>query len=580
MTEIVAPLPTRTNVVLRWFCRGGLALSAFLFLFGESRLFESTVRKLAGIEFARYYNFSILVSALSSLLIFLLARILNFRPEDCGPTKPDEETPKRVVARWLIWLQIFLSILILARSVNGLDSPLEFDESSLVSQIAGRDLFYIMNPFNPKQIWGNINQRIATATSRFSLNTFGISEINLRLPAVGFTALILILLFCFCRTMISPFTSLLLYSHLLANQNVTWYSHSAKGYISAMFFTCALMFLVIRQSGTKPLSRKVARVWFVLLFSGAILSHTFAGLFSGLLFISLLVWLNVRHREMSWIQVEDLKSLVLWSLVFAPVIGYVFIQHLKLMSGLNNLFSSEELVVLPGLLEFFGMSRDWWLRALFLCILALAVFRKKDAREKSILSFPTVFILITCVFFAAVLWSLKVSFLAARYLLPFLIPIVVVLGEEVSALSNRRARSVLSLALIALFAIAPALNSAELYQWRISRDLPFRDFMREVRERTGPQAVNCYTVSGDPVESAWAESLYLPSENKLNDVCSSRYHLYFQRSPYTGELFPEKDPERTRLKFLYTDESKYYVLYQAFPEGRLGRTPISNPSHG
>jgi len=271
-----------------------------------------------------YYEFFMAASLGAAVFFFLLHRVF------LKPASPIPATNQTATSPKITWLHWVISVVILAQAILLLGTPLGIDEHVHGVKMA---MGHVLMELNPLPNFATQNHIVAQLLAIFSIKTFGVSKIALRLPAILFTLGLLWVLLTLGRRALSSFSLSLLLLHLCANQMVMWYAHSMRGYISMILVSTA-MFLIVLEAIRNPLrSPEYKILLFTILFLLSPFVHFFAALFCFLILLSLVVWLNLERDRLEPQKQQFFRKLIERSLLCLPVLAVMFIFKILMLMG-------------------------------------------------------------------------------------------------------------------------------------------------------------------------------------------------------------------------------------------------------
>ena len=155
---------------------------------------------------------------------------------------------------------------------------------------------------------------------------------------------------------------------------------------------------------------------------------------------------------------------------------------------------------------------------------------------------------------------LRNSYFAPRFLLPFVVPFLVWLGESINGLSIRPLRiSLIGVALL-VFVGAPLWDESTLYRSLTSQMGDYEGFIREVKKRTNPVSENCYSFSGNSDHVYFSRALHFPNESGKRDSICKRNYLLHSRYSWEGEH--QVDPPRVGVYKELSRRDSSFSLYE------------------
>lgn len=497
-------------------------------------------------EFAqRNYGAGILLFGFGAMLSFLGANLFGPATKRT-PLRIQPGFPKSLaVNRRITYFNLFIGALILIRAGIALNSPLDIDENVHAREISqGR----VANEINPIKTNSNVqnlqNHVVPQLLSYLSMKAFGVNRFAYRLPALLFTALTLLAIWYLGGSVLSPFTTMLLGLHLLANELVGWYFHSARGYAAMILFT-AVPYLLTLQALRRPKKVGTREYWLLgVCFLLAAFTHLFALLFNGLLAVGWIAWLNLHPAGPSS---KPLRRMLVIGLGMLPLFAFIGFHQMMFLQNLGDLQSGQMPEFSERFFQFFGFAFSWQRSLLAVAGSVLFVWAVRGEypwRD----DFHLLFLGATAFTLGVTVFALKVRTIEPRFMLAFLIPTVVGISELVRFFTPRfRARGGLAL-VVGLIAIAPFISAKALNGHLTHQLRDYDDFIKSARAMTSPVSRNCYTFSGKEDLALWARDFYFADRATQN--CRRRYHLEiapdhnFTRAPANlGLLYQQPSSE-------------------------------------
>jgi hypothetical protein len=499
---------------------------------------------------SNYYNLALFVLLTGCIGSHLLARIL--RNSHLKGSCTTEQTISTRKPWLLIAFQIIASLYLIVRTTHEvLTGPLDTDESYISAELSQPHPQSVIDPRLSTR-----NHALSTLAGFFSSRLFGLNEITIRYPSLIFTAFFLIILNLYCLRYASPFTTLLVFTHLSVNQLTLWYFHSMRGYVAMMAFTLSLLYLTRRALDEKKIT-KLQFATLILVTILAAFSHTFGGFFVICLMLGLLGWLAFQKENHPNVFRQTARLTAVLGLAL-PLIALIALSQANAIKalGLFNTgklpdFSFETLRVLgiPG--------RQWAVLAWFLvAALVISPWTRRLRRSPSLISS---LLLSSFVFILGLVWALEVVILEGRMLLALLIPFLLWVGSAIENIEETLPRRSLMVYATLVLVLVPLTGKPELYNVNPEILSDYKQFIRRVREATQRGGPACFTTSGAPWAVKWTEGLYLADRmaSKAKD-CRTYYHLFFEAEDPPQTLRP---PSQGFYRLLFVDGGGRH-LYQ------------------
>lgn len=547
----------------KWASRFVLAFAAFSFVWLPSQNAAGLMGDYSeGIQ--KRSTLILIVLLITSSVLYLLQYFfqqLNVRESPVTKTKMG---PSERWRRPVLILQLVLSAVILARVFHQVSAPLHWEDNYHFSNVIQDPLFR----FNP--LIKTEHHTFASVASYYSVQLFGMTKLAIRLPAILITIAFLILLNILSLRFFPPIASALVFLNLATNQMSLWFMTSMRGYIFAMFFTLASLYVILQMLYGKVHRYHLYAILFVLFAYCSLLTHLFASLANGLLFLSFLVWVRFSGKKLSRTRKNSLAVLILLYLGAAlPAIGYVFYFQMVWLARLGDLFKGEFPDLGPTLMQVTGANFAWYGKILLLAVvflMASQLFKK----QKRPIHFLSIFFLVAVLFFATALKGLEVRLVETRFLLPFLAPFALWMGQCIADLKARRAILASGLAVVLLAAV-PLKSNAAVYNLLTLNVTNFDRFISEVQKKTAPLPDNCYTYSGEPNLIYFTRTLYLGAYQGVqtdSSSCKKHYHLFFESPRELAQVDSRPTNESALYEVLLNYDGKM-TLFQRFTPPEL-----------
>lgn len=540
----------------------GFLLAFFVLPMGRAQANLASLK----IPVGGYVSVLCLATAVMSVLSFFLYRITQEvgRKESDGITFGSSTTKKASRSLLFEVLKAGVSVILLFSAISQINAPLDIDEAGLWSLFPSHTLAQALDPneapaFNYTGI-PDKHHSLSILASYLSYRVFGMSKTALRMPAIFFSALFLILLAYLTHYYLTRFEAALLYANLCCNQMAQWYFHSSRGYISMMLATLvpfAIVWSFARHPNDAQAKPPFSRWLFLLSTAIVPFTHTFGGGFLVVLAITLIVWLFFNRKTLSPNYLWKGCLICFALIVVTPIVGLIFLHHGQVLTTHHYIFGKppELWSVLSGVL---GANRHWWGKLTLLLVAGILWYRAivtKDLKR----DFLSLFVFIYILFFASLIWAMNASYINPRFFLAFLIPFLIWLAQSIEGLPLGKNRVLVTLLAVLLLVVAPLWQGREVTQSIVGYEIEFNDFVAEVLKITAPNEANCYRITGDGREATWAKNIFflnLPKDEGSNS-CLNRYHLTFLETISLDE---------SRDQVVYTDHKGRYLL-------RVGKEP-------
>ncbi|MCB0403425.1 MAG: hypothetical protein KDD51_01470 [Bdellovibrionales bacterium] len=533
------PRYARLLANLAWGC---CAVAGFSFVAGPT----AHVQSLLG-SAERYLGFSQFILLFAAAVFASLSGILQIPKEQRSRWKP-----VAVGSRKLTIFQVVVSLVILGQTVRQITLPFDLDENQRAAAAVTKSFFHEINPFRHTEV-----HAVAHTFAIASMKIFGENKVAYRLPSIVFAALFLFVLNVMASRFLQPFTRLLLFSHLLVNEMVIWYLHSTRGYVSALFVTSVLLFILLEVGASGVPEKSGRRVWaFSLFFALSVLTHPFTGIYSLLLLTSFCFWVYLKRHEMDRTLARYCWQLILSASLWLPLFFAVFVCVLRSLEPIANLHHGGfENFVIKVLTTLPSLGRLWALKLVGLAVLYAGA--AQWVRHKSLrVDLLSLFCVSVFVFYGAVLTLLRVSHLEPRWFVPFIVPMVLAFGEWLSRSRGPAYVAVLTGVYVLLTVLPFRMQHGILDTLGVLYHQPYEAFLTEIRQKTGPVRENCYQFP-DKSMGSWAQTFHFSDapRNLLEKAdCRHFYLISLDEAP----LDP---PSNARLVF-HSAFGQHNAVYQ------------------
>lgn len=452
-----------------------------------------------------------LVSAPLTWTCLIVALVCAYVFRDAQPAVSRSSSPasaegygtsrSRTIDRSILAFMVVVSIVVLAVTVKQYSHAYyEWDELQSLWKLHQADSFSrAVSPFH------HDNHFVAALSSWLTTRAFGLEKWAVRLPSLVYSALFLVSLSVLCHRFFSPFTRILVFSHVATNGLLTWYFISFRGYVSLVLTTTVLLLalLVAQRRGFDSISRAAVAVLFGLPF----LAHSLGIVYSMGVLAGLLVWMMCQRKKLSNETVAGVWTICKYVALWIPMVAAVFIYHKAqlggggwLKGGLTGAVLQESLMLL------FGMPFLWGRRlfALLALFTVLFSFRPRTDTQKLI----GLHVIGGSVVLGSMVALMSVNYMPARFLLPWLVPLLLIVGESVSSLQNKLARRTVGAGFLILLMILPVFGRPGIRE-AVAGQSRWEIFFSEVREQASPLSHSCIKVLGNSREQRLAEDVFL-----------------------------------------------------------------------
>lgn len=548
-----------------------LGVTLFLFVAGPSRKLMSY---LPSEKAAKFFPLLVFLGAVATFLLYCWKKILEAKDSRGHEDLLRPSLPSRKPS-WFLALQLILSGILFGQTLSQINVPLDWDEHEHVTLIAGAAVGRALNPF-----YGSENHVVASLAAYVSMKVFGVNKFAARLPALIFGLFFLLALNVLVYRHLEMRVGGALLTVLAANQMIVYTLHQMRGYAPLLGATLAILVVCLSLVFERKRADKKTLAALGALSLLALFSHTFGGLFLGLLFTSLLVYGYLKRQILPRHTLDNIHRiglLLCGILLFYAVLSVFIILHLQETGFAAR---SEEI---PGWLRtlmiyrpftLFGLVRSWELK-LFGVFAALALVGNLSTRNASPspLGLVNAFVLATAIFILAMGILLRFTVLEGRMLQVFAVLFLWWALVGVAQLFSRESMKSTVLTGLAILLVLP---------WALHRDKDdgVPQFFAEVeRFAEGVKAVSvdepraCYSFSGDPSTVGYMEHFYFHNERKTESEtdCPVRLHLFFERGLFDRRFGMSENHKDSTL--LFTDGNGRFLfrladLHRSLSQGR------------
>jgi hypothetical protein len=490
-----------------------------------------------------------------SHILFALQGRCNLLALSANPFRVNSPRETRLMPYLLCGV---LALALFSQTLWNVRAPMDWDELDTATRLISPELA----PLDEKSPYGNRdvisptkntrNHAMANVAALISLKILGTSDVAARLPSLFFT-----LLFLGVLCTIGAFTAganplALTLAHLTANGMFLWYTHSMRGYISMSLFTGICLFLLMDS----PLSKnRLSSVALFLCGIGTAVTHTFGAIFFLILLTSYLFWVSIHAARWSVSELKTHVTKLIAGILAVPFILFILMKQYFFLSRIGFLYSS----ITPEKTDTFlsvlgiGFAPTAWILAVFLAI--LVIVRIQQRQELDLLS---LFLGLSTVSIGFLILTLKATLFEARFLLAFLLPLLLWTASTMEAVKNPVLKGVLATTWAALFIVLPLLGRPDIYAGRIARMGQYGDFIKHVHDITEGVPKGCITASGEIDQTLFSNGFYFKAAAaNLPPQCPRQFHLHFSRD-WKGE-HPLAPAQLSQMRERYHDGFGRYV---------------------
>lgn len=516
LNRLLSPLFFVTSIVF-----------AVFFIFGPSHslLSRLPLPQASATKLLNYFGLLSFLLFLTTVVLYLWKEIVSHRQSVANPAPHSEVQPRPT--RWVLFIQILLSLVLFSQTLSQVNVPLDWDEHEHGFLLGSPNYTRALNPF-----YGSENHVVASLAGYLSMQAFGFGKLQARIPALLFALGFLIVLNFFAARHLTPLLSLGLFAVLATNQMVVYTLHQMRGYTPLFLFTTWALYLVFETVFSR---RSINPVGFATVGVLALFSHTFGGLFLGVLFLTLLIYLYVNRRDIEpsvLTQANRILWIIAGLLIFYAALSVFIILHLE-DTGFAMGAAKETPAWLKNLMLYrpftiFGLVRSWELKLAVLIgvvVLAVGAFHKRSQREW----FAWAYVAILFSFFGMVSQLISFTVLEGRMLQPFLLLMLVTLFAAVARVKAQRLRVAIAFGAVICLSLP----------WFTHNDtadpLPgfFADtesFAHQVKTTTASEKEACFSFSGDEASTSYLRYFYFHADKKWTEGMScSHFHLFVER---------------------------------------------------
>jgi mannosyltransferase len=369
------------------------------------------------------------------------------------------------------------------------------------------------------------------------IQPFGLSEVGLRsLSALAGTATIPVA-YLVTAKLASRRSGLVVAALTAVSPLLVWYSQEARSYALLVLF-CALSLLFLLYALESPTHRRLG-LWSVVS-ALALWTHYFAIL----LLIPEAIWLlrSTRDRRAAaWAT----GGIVAAGVALLPLVAYQ--QSRETGDWIKSLDFGWRLAEVPkNYLVGPSPPAEWLalLAAVPVLVGLWVLLTRGDARERHAALIMAV-IGVTGIVAVMLLYVVGVDYFLTRYLLPFWLPLAIVVAIGLGA---RRAGTAGGIAVAALCAISLAMDVSVATQPRLQRD-DWRGAVRALGVPTGPRAIVASPEYGLRGLANYTSDRRIP-EMRQSGARVTEIALLGLSPPERGEALPPPRPSSPRLRLL------------------------------
>ncbi len=501
----------------------------FYYLLIPTQIISEQLGRL-GINTNQIYSMGLILFASGWLLnVFLF---LFFSKKLTGIFSETEVYYSAIVIHhaWVFWFQIISAFGIIFLSLAQIQGSLTYDEMNIGGALANRNFLEVLQLiYKGAYRATNTQHTVSSIVAYWGMLLFGKNEWIMRLTAFPFAVLFLVTLHRFCYRFLTPLATILIYGNFLANQNITFYFHSPRGFVTMMLFSLLSLISVLDLVRDQFKSTWKNYFFFALVYLLTILTNTNGGMFALFLLATLVLWTLLNYKFFSLKQFQAAKNLILIMTAILPVFVFGAIREMYVQSELSQLNGVSREWNLGTMGYLFGLDRIWWSKIILLFCICLFIFRVRKFKIRT--DFLTLFLFFSWIFILITLMAMGVRSYEARYALAFLVPFLAWIGQTIDFLPKNYRISGLAL-MIVLLIVIPLTSRARIYESIIGNYQSTHQFLIEARKKA-IQPGACFSFEGEEYEVSAAKELYFYNVRQLDaleerSTCSILYHLYLK----------------------------------------------------
>ncbi len=416
---------------------------------------------------------------------------------------------------WANYFLLTAAFSILLGSLLQIQSPLTYDEMNIGGALANRSFSQVIDLILQGLYRAtNTQHTLSSLTAYFSMVTFGKSAWIMRLSAIPFAILFLLTVYKFCKNFLPLMATLIVFGNLLANENVTFYLHSPRGFVTMMLFSLLSLMGVLKLIKPDTKLTPFRYSCFGLFYFSLILTNTNGGMFALFLFCSLVFWALLNKKQYSREQFQSIKCVLLIMVLLLPLFFIGALREAQVQSGLSQLNGYNKEWNLGTMGYLFGFDRIWWSKLVLIFSLGLFVFRIR--KFKLTTDFLSLFLLLSWLALFTILLVLGVRSYEARYALAFLVPFLAWLGQTIDLLPRYfRAGGIFLVGILTI--LLPLLSRHRVYESITGSYEMAHTFLVEARN-IAREPKSCFSFKGDNYEITAAKELYFQGVQLLDNT--------------------------------------------------------------
>ncbi|MFM8315949.1 MAG: hypothetical protein ACKOA8_16850, partial [Deltaproteobacteria bacterium] len=273
-------------------------------------------------------------------------------------------------------MQVIASIVIYILTIVEINGPLTYDEMNIGGALAIRSLSEVLELiYSGVHRLTNTQHTLSSLTAFTAMSLFGKNEWVMRSASLPYALLFLIVAIRFCRKFIPTGFSIFIFANILVNQNILFYLHSARGFISMLLFSLLSLTILLDVSENRFPSSRKNYISFSLVYFFLILTNTNGGLFALYLFLTLLTWTLFNHSNIPKESLKTYKTFLRLMALNLPLFFMGALRETQVQAGLAQLHGSNPEWNFGTMGYLLGWDRIWWSKLfLFFCV-SLFLFR-------------------------------------------------------------------------------------------------------------------------------------------------------------------------------------------------------------
>lgn len=352
-----------------------------------------------------------------------------------------------------------------------------------------------------------------------STSNLGLSHWTLRLPSLILGSAFILYLLSRVQRQYGGFVLLLIIAHFLCNQKVIWYLHSMRGYILLMLISAYFLF-----EASTPNKPKYPLIAFFLAVTLCI-THGFGVVFLSTLLTSLGIWTWVNRKSLDVGTKKNAWGLSKILLLTTPLWAALAIFQSRSMNSIGDFFHADPLPWSVPFARLFGLPDELSLRFLTCTLFAILLLRSRQGYQlrKDVIG---IFLILTAILIFTLGVVLNIRQLEGRFFLPFLLPLLIWVGQGVNEIQGRYKRWLALTLIFISFILLPLRGKGAIQAYLTDSISEFYTFVTQVKEHTQLNEGSCFQITGQPDQVYLAKEFHFRSNPNAKN-CTAKYRIHF-----------------------------------------------------